>query len=114
MSSLGIGSDTEHRFADMGFTSAKLILMVAATVIGGTVARLLCQYKWLPALLIALCMTAQLYDPSATFAVGFPHDRYIGQLIMLFISATFGQSLARFSQITETSERYKCHNDSSR
>jgi hypothetical protein len=101
ISGLGTNFYTDVPFSDMGSLTFKLIPIMIATIIGGSVAAFLCEYKWLPAILIAVCMTVQLYDRSATLGLTLPNSRYVGAIIMLFINASFGQSLTRVAEVHE-------------
>ena len=102
VSTLHPGSYADDGFSETVFRSPELFLIAAATIVGGAVAGFLCESKWLPALFIALCMTLQLYDRSSIPGLRFAQDRYLGEMIVLFISATFGHSLTRLSQVKET------------
>ena len=84
--------------------SPELLLLMAATIVGGAIAGFLSQSKWLPAFVIALYMTLQLNHGSSIPGFRFEQNRYLGEMIVLFISATFGHSLTRRLQANETQE----------
>lgn len=89
----------DESFSDIHSTMFTLFPMMAATTIGGAVEGLLCESKWLPALVLALSMTVGLYHPWSKLAPSLRHDPYWGELIVLFISANFGQAITRIQRI---------------
>ncbi len=88
-----------------GVDISSLSLMILAMVIGGAVAGVLSRYRWLPTLIIAVCMTVWLYTPDSMPALAASHTQWIGGLIALFIGTTFGQSLTRRVHLYQTSGR---------
>ena len=72
---------------------SRVLTVMGATIVGGAVAGFLSQHRILPAAVIAASMTANFYVPTTGFGFALPHDQYVGAMIMLFISATFGQSV---------------------
>jgi len=102
VSSLHPGSYADDGLSEIALGSPELLLLTGATIVGGAIAGLLSQSKWLPAFFIALCMTLQLNDRSSIPGFRFEQNRYLGEMIVLFISATFGHSLTRRLQANET------------
>ena len=88
-----------------GFDTFSLFLMIFATVVGGAVAGALSRYRWLPTLIIAVCMTVWLDSPDSMPALAVSQAQWIGGLIALFVGTTFGQSLTRRGQMYQTSDR---------
>jgi hypothetical protein len=87
-------------YADDGLSgsvvgSAELLLLTAASIVGGASAGFLSQSKWLPAFFIALYMTLQLNDRGSIPGLRLGQNRYLGEMIVLFISARFGNFLTR-------------------